>query len=143
MTLPSSGSLSISQIAAEFEVALPCVFPDAFYGKPGVPASGPLTLPDSFYGLSNARFEPNGGSLYDSGLASASVIITATPNATWTFTGGGLGGSVSRTSGSSGPSIVFSLSSPPGSYRRVEWTLQGVIGSLTRNFTITLEAGNL
>lgn len=58
MTLNLSGPISIGNgvagqdIALEFGLAANSVFPDAFYGKGGAPASGALKFSD-FYGRSN------------------------------------------------------------------------------------------
>lgn len=141
MTLPSSGALSISQIAAEFGVSLPCAFPSAFYGKPGVPGSGTLTLPDSFYGLSNQSFNPDGGAVDGSAIGeAATVTLYANPAAVWTYSGGGTGGFVNVPSGNSATSITFSCV-PPGVGARVRnWTVTGTIGGLVRNFTVSLSA---
>jgi hypothetical protein len=51
MTLPTSGPISIDMICTEFSLPNNSVFPTAFYGKGGAPASGPLSLED-FYGRS-------------------------------------------------------------------------------------------
>ena len=59
MTLAASGALGIGtgtanrDIAVEFGLASNAVFPTAFYGKGGAPASGALSFAD-FYGRSNA-----------------------------------------------------------------------------------------
>lgn len=139
MTLPASGPMSISMMAAEFGVALPCVFPRDFYGKPGIPASGPLKFSD-FYGKSNVVFTPNGGEVYDYGSTSASVILVCNQSAIWTYTGGG--GTVSRASGTAGNSITFSVSSPAFSYRSANYAVSATAMGVTRSFTVTLEAGN-
>jgi len=51
MTLPASGTITLAQIAAEFGLASTAIFPTAFYGKGGAPASGTLSFAD-FYGRS-------------------------------------------------------------------------------------------
>lgn len=51
MTLPASGAIGLGQIAAEFGIAANSVFPTAFYGLGGAPASGALSFSD-FYGRS-------------------------------------------------------------------------------------------
>jgi hypothetical protein len=53
VTLPASGSISLHEIAAEFSLAQTAIFPSAFYGKGGAPASGALSFAD-FYGRSAA-----------------------------------------------------------------------------------------
>lgn len=53
MVLPTSGSISIAQIADEFGISRSTPFPGGFYGLGGASGSGPLKLSD-FYG----RFKP-------------------------------------------------------------------------------------
>lgn len=48
MTTPSGFPISLSQMRSEFGLGLPCVFPDAFYGKGGLPGSGTLKFSDLF-----------------------------------------------------------------------------------------------
>lgn len=142
MTLPSSGPISIAQIAAEYLVSLPCVFPTAFHGKPMLPASGPLTIPTDFYGKSNIVFTPDGGLVQNFGVNFASVVLQCNFAAVWTYTGGGFGSSVSLASGASGTQITFSVSAPAGATRNGNWTVTGVFGGITRNFTVDVEASN-
>lgn len=52
MTLPSSGSISFSQIAAELGTSLPLTIPSAETRTLSGVASGPITIPDDFYGKS-------------------------------------------------------------------------------------------
>ncbi|SCW57111.1 hypothetical protein SAMN02927924_01441 [Sphingobium faniae] len=52
MTLPSSGPISLNDVWAEYGMPNNSRFPQDIYGKPGVPASGPLGLSD-MYGKSN------------------------------------------------------------------------------------------
>jgi hypothetical protein len=141
MTLPTSGPLTISQIAAEFGVALPCAFPSAFYGKAGLPSSGELTLPGDFYGLSDAAlFSPDGGTVDDSNVGIAAVTLFCTETATWTYTGGGSGSFASLASGASGTSIQFTCSAPPSGIRLRTFVVQGVAGAVVRDFVVQLAA---
>lgn len=140
MTLPNSGPLSISQIAAEYGVSLPCVFPDAFYGKPGIPASGALSI-STFYGKSNVTFTPDGGAVsdYEYG-ATAQVTLTCNVPAVWTFTLAGLA-TASISSGASASSVTFSLAAgSPGSNRVAAFDVTGVSDGVSRTFNISLEA---
>ena len=138
MTLPSSGPLSISQIAGEFGVALPCVFPDAFYGKPGVPASGTLSL-SQFYGLSNVLFSPDGGTISDSSIGTSSLTLYCTVPATWTFS---LPPNVSASiaSGATSPFVTFSLPAPGVGIRARSVSVSGVASGILRSFSVELEA---
>jgi len=87
MTLPSSGPITLFQIADEFGLAHNSVFPTAFYGKGGAPSSGVLTF-TTFYGRSNYSLSAPRTSISVTGLsASDSVIITSTVATTFTFTG--------------------------------------------------------
>lgn len=144
MTLPSSGAISISQAAAEFGVALPCVFPDAFYGKPGMPSSGPLILPDDFYGKSNVTFSHPSGAYNDVRLEeTATITVTCSIAAvwTWTRTGSGAGTSASIASGGSGTTFTVIQAAPitPG-IRSTTYTVTATAGGITRNYTLKVES---
>ena len=76
MTLPSSGPISINDIAAEFGLPSNSVFPTAFYGLGGAPSSGPLSFSD-FYGRSASSISASKTFLNAAGfLASDSSTIT-------------------------------------------------------------------
>lgn len=96
MTLPASGAISLSQIAAEFGLASNAAFPTAFYGKGGAPASGALGFSD-FYGRSggfsvSANSPVSGfgsGSTINTSPSTASVVGGTPPYTyAWTFEGG-------------------------------------------------------
>jgi len=87
MTLPSSGPITLFQIADEFGLPHNAVFPTAFYGKGGAPSSGPLSFAD-FYGRSNYTLSAPRNTISVTGLnASDSVVITSTVPTTFGFTG--------------------------------------------------------
>ncbi len=134
MTLPASGAITIQEAAAEFGISLPCVFPDDFWGKGGLPASGALVLPTDFYGVSNAVFTPDGGAISGTGDA----LITCTATAVWTYTGGGAGAFASIARGDSANLIAFGNY---GGATRV-WSVTGTVGTTVRNFTVTLLPGD-
>ena len=143
MTLPSSGSLSISQIAAEFGISLPCVFPTAFYGKPGVPASGALVLPTTFHGLSNVIFTPDGGAVTVSTTGTdAATTLACNLAAVWTFS---LPANVTASiaSGGSSASLTLTLQNGGGgSYRERSISVTGTAFGVVRSFTVTLIVDN-
>lgn len=79
MTLPASGSISLWGIASEFGLAQTAVFPTAFYGKGGAPASGALSF-SNFYGRSGLSVTVHGGSYNKSagtGSATASYLLSS------------------------------------------------------------------
>jgi hypothetical protein len=88
MTLPASGPISLNDLCTEYGLPSNSVFPGAFYGKPGIPASGPLGLAD-FYGKSNFAINSDKSVLNrnDSGSSSgsATAFFTATQNCTWSY----------------------------------------------------------
>lgn len=138
MTLPSSGPITLAQAAAEYGLSPPVVLPNSFWGKPGMPSSGPLTLPGDFYGKSNVIFAPDGGTLLATGTTIASIEITCNFAAVWTYSGGGTGSAVSIPSGGSAVTITFSLTNFSG-FRSAFWTVTGTALGVTRNFTVNLE----
>jgi len=145
MTLPSSGPISINDVCAEYGVPNNTPFPSGFYGKPGFPSSGPWGLSDC-YGLSNVVFTPDGGSAAGSAPSgTASVTLSCNFAATWTYSissGTSTGTSVSIGSGGSATSITFNLAAPGTGTRTTVWTVTGVSNGVTRNFTVTLDAGS-
>lgn len=139
MTLPSSGSITLAQAAAEYGLSLPVVLPNSFWGKPGLPASGAIVLPGDFYGKSNVTFTPDGGAVSDFGEFSAGVDLVASLPVTWTYTGGGAGGAVNLSSGGVGTLLAFTLFSPG----TATWSVTGTLGGTSRNFTVSLIVGGL
>jgi len=87
MTLPASGPISLTQIAAEFGLPANSAFPAAFYGKGGAPASGPLSFAD-FYGRSAFTLSKAPSSIAVSGFSqSQTCVVTSTIGTTFTFSG--------------------------------------------------------
>lgn len=138
MTLPSSGPISLADAAAEYGLSLPVTLPNSFWGKPGMPSSGPLSLPGDFYGKSNVIFSPDGGTLLATGTTFASIELTCNFAAVWTYSGGGTGSAVSIASGGSAVTITFLLNNFSG-FRSAFWTVTGTALGVTRNFTVNLE----
>jgi len=127
MTLPASGTITLAQIAAEFGLASTAVFPTAFYGKGGAPASGTLRFSD-FYGRSGVTFNPVGGTYNqsDGGLSQAqSFTITATAAVVWTWSKTGSAATCNVVSGNSATSITFTVG----------------VGTSDRSATFTVSAG--
>lgn len=70
MVLPTSGTISTNQIRAEFGASGSTQFPEDFYrGGPyvpntiannSVPTSGPMTLPNNFWGARQSTGGPGG-----------------------------------------------------------------------------------
>lgn len=85
MVLPSSGSMTIAQVEAEFGLPAGSVWPNAFWGKGGAPASGPLILPNDFYGRSNVAVVIPAGGYEDYCIqpVNASCSITFKADGTW------------------------------------------------------------
>lgn len=88
MTLPSSGSISLADIASEFNLSTPIHFPSDCYGLGGAPASGSLTIPSDFYGRSGFTLSrvPTGNILAVGINKGASCIVTSTISTTFTWT---------------------------------------------------------
>ena len=142
MTLPSSGPISLTQIAAEFGVALPARLPTNFYGKPGVPSSGALAM-TQFRGLSNATFTPDGGSMTESGYIEVSVTLSCSIPALWTWTKTSSPSPysfASLASGSTNTDITFTAIADRVPSVDATFSVTGVAGGLTRTFTVRLLA---
>jgi hypothetical protein len=97
-------------------------------------------------GGGGATFNPSANGTYsdtETYPTNAFFTITCSSAATWTYSGGGSGGSVDHTSGSSSTSITFTLTASSTVDRAVSWTVTGVSGSVTRNYTISLHTFGL
>jgi len=93
MTLPASGTITLAQIAAEFGLASTAVFPGAFYGKGGAPASGTLRFSD-FYGRSAApvvvgnitpSLQDTTGTTAAKTFSASSLTVTGAGSVTYTW----------------------------------------------------------
>lgn len=113
--------------------------------------SGAISFSD-FYGrsipASGGTFSPNGGASSGSRvsqyafsyLGTASVTITCTQSATWTYSRlSGSFGSANISSGASASSITFSMVAGNSSFRYSDWNLDATSGSNTRYWVIQLE----
>ena len=113
--------------------------------------SGAISFSD-FYGrsipASGGTFSPNGGASSGSRVSqyafaynsTASVTITCTQSATWTYSRlSGSFGSANISSGASASSITFSMAAGNDSFRYSEWNLDATSGSNTRYWVISLE----
>lgn len=87
--------------------------------------------------------QPAPGVLFASDQYNSQIVVTATPDVTWTYSvNSGTGGSVSRASGTIGPSITLSLSTSPAGAapaKAQEWTLTATLGSFTKSWTVQLQ----
>lgn len=113
--------------------------------------SGAISFSD-FYGrsipASGGTFSPNGGASSGSRVSqyayaynsTASVTITCTQSATWTYSRlSGSFGSANISSGASASSITFTMAAGIQTFRYSEWNLDATSGSNTRYWVIQLE----
>jgi hypothetical protein len=134
LTLVASGPISIYDIADEFQLAHNAIWPGAFYGLGGAPASGALALRD-FYGRSNVIFTPDGGSVSASATGTVAITLTCNKAATWTFSPPA-GVSYSVNPGAAATSIRFSQNLQTDG--TLSFDVRGVSGNVTRDFTLNL-----
>lgn len=132
MTLPSSGPISLNNLAAEYGV--PNTTPLASYiGKPGAPTGNPVSL-EAFYGVSNTAFTPDGGTVTRSNNAPVSATLSCTTAAVWTFSlPSGMTANIA--SGASATSVTFTVA---GGGQSLSVSVQGVSNGITRNFTVNI-----
>lgn len=138
MTLPSSGPISVAQIATEYNLSQPVTFPNDLWGKPQMPSSGALTIPTDFYGKSNVIFTPNGGTVTNEPPYPAFAFIQLSCNlsATWTYGALPSGIVANHASGFVGTSINFT-----GTIRDEvlhTFGVTGVSSGVTKNFTLNM-----
>lgn len=145
MTLPSSGAISFANVNVELGRAsnlLLSLGSSPVRDLAGVP-SGAISLAN-LYGKSAVSFSPAGGSsaasavaLSSYGMTDASLTITCSQNAVWSYSGYGAD-YVSVSSGGSATSITFALST--SFYSEVAYySLSATAGGVTRYWTIYLE----
>jgi len=109
-------------------------------------ASGAITVPTNFYGKSNVSFDPDGGAsagtpvyLSDEvlGTGTATITITCSQDALWTYTRSGSFGT--PTSGSNtAASRIFSLTNNTTSFRGSTWTVSATAGGTTKYWNVQL-----
>jgi hypothetical protein len=112
----------------------------------GVP-SGAISM-DNVRGKSAVAFTPDGGTtagsavlLSDQGSLYASVTISCSQSAVWTWSGGGDGSYVTVASGGSATSIIFEVSASPfGGWAFASFTVQATAGGITRYWNVELTA---
>lgn len=148
MVLQSSGTISLADVNIELgysstrEIQLGGA---DVRGLAGVP-TGSIAL-SNLYGKA-VTFTPDGGTLgapaYYQSLVTypntASINITASVPATWTWTRTSNQGTSSIASGGTGPSITFSLTSLAAAYKSDTFNVTGVFAGRTKYYTIFLEA---
>jgi hypothetical protein len=122
VTLPAVPPISIAQIAAEFGLAATAIFPTAFYGKGGAPASGVLSFFD-FLGRSAGT--PTG--LVDIFTTSCDAIAfgAGTANANYVLNASGAG------SGSGVTGWTWLLSGTAAAYEVFATLTSGTLSSGT------------
>jgi predicted HNH restriction endonuclease len=152
MALPT-GTISMSQVNTELgrsSTATISLNESAVRTLAGV-ASGTISM-DNLRGKSNVSFSPDGGTSAGSPVTlsqfrvypqNASVTISCTQSATWTWTRSGDTASASVASGGSATSITFTLSSAQFQQKLSTFTVSGTAGGITRHYTVTLETESL
>jgi hypothetical protein len=77
--------------------------------------------------------------LSDSEEFFASVVISCSESATWTYSGGGSGAGADIASGGSGTTITFSMSDLGGGPQSASFDVSATVAGTTRYWTVTLD----
>lgn len=87
-------------------------------------------------------FTPDGGDQVNEQNGYASVTLSCSTPATWTYTqtSGGTGTNVNLASGGTSTSITFSASATTKVGRQGRWSVTGSSNGVVRNFTVTCTA---
>jgi hypothetical protein len=139
MTLPSSGSISTTQIENEIGVASISI-PDANTRQLTGKSTGALVMPTDFYGKSwGPKWTPRGGTYSDSARYpnAAYYTISCSETATWTYSSLGLA-SASVSNGGSATSITFSLQPSQFQDQSASIAVSSTASGNTQNYTIQL-----
>jgi hypothetical protein len=113
-------------------------------------ASGAIVMPTNFYGKSaGATWSPDGGPSAGSPVAlsddtgtiitPSSVTITCSQTAVWNWTRtGSSAGTATVVNGGSATSITFELPNPTSTPRFCTFTVNSVVGGVTKYWTVSL-----
>jgi len=161
VALQTSGPISLGNVQTEFGGTNPIAMSEYYAGganvpsgatgtNGAVPSSGTISV-SKFYGTVKTAFSPAGGTsagspqaLSDFGTLSASVTISCTTSAVWTWSRtGDTNGSATVSSGGSATGITFNLNTTGFTYRQSEFTVSATSNGITRYWTITLTAEGL
>lgn len=151
MTLQSSGAISLGNVNTELgrsSTATISLGETAVRTLAGV-SSGAIAL-SNLYGKSNApavSFSPDGGtsagaavtlSDWASGGMTASVTISCSTDAVWSYTRSGSFGTPT-TGSNTATSRSFTLTNTTTSIRSTTWTVSATAGGITRYWNVQLE----
>jgi hypothetical protein len=154
MTLASSGEISLGGSTANRSINLELgqaatatvSLNDANVRSLAGVASGAIVMPTNFYGKSNVSFDPDGGAsagtavfLSDEvlGTGTATITITCTQSAVWTYTRSGSFGTP-PTGSQTATSLTFSLTNSTAFFRGSTWTVSATAGGVTKYWNVQL-----
>jgi len=140
MTLQSSGTIKLSQIAAEFGTATDMT---PLRGKGGTPSTGPLSF-SNFYGKSNITFSPTGDQLAI-GTGNTYITLNCSQSATWTWSGfpaNSINYGTNISNGGSGTAVQFRVGAGKSIDLDVLFTVTGSSGGSSNNWNCEIQSNH-
>lgn len=138
MTLPSSGTITLGQVASEFGTSASM---SAVRGKGGTP-TGTISL-SNFYGKSNITFSPSGNQTAG-GNGNTYITLSCSQTATWTWSGfpaNSVYTSTNISNGGSATAVQFRVGATAATGEKdIVFSVTGVAGGVSKSWSCEIDS---